>query len=145
MAKFTELTALEYTINAINLAVEAGDIAEFDQDCMNKLQKMIDSRKKNRNSGNYANSKQAKEVQARAAAVLGWLLKQTGPRTNREIGEAVQGFLDIDGRVSSRRVVCALSKLEKSGMVEKADKIKGYQTYVATDKAREEWAKRQTA
>lgn len=139
MAKVTELNALQYVVEF------AANAEEFDQDVLEKIQHMVESRLKNRGSKNaYQNSEQAKAVRERAAAVLGYLLKQTEPRTNREIGSAVPGFINADGGVSPRRVVAALTKLKKSGLVEEGPKAKGgYATYQATDKAREEWAEKQ--
>lgn len=139
MAKVTELAAIEYTIE------QAQGIEGFDPEVLAKLEHMRDSRLKNRGSKNaYQNSEQAKAVRERAAAVLGYLLKQTEPRTNCEIGSAVPGFINADGGVSPRRVVAALTKLKKSGLVEEGPKAKGgYATYQATDKAREEWAEKQ--
>lgn len=139
MANVTELSALQYVVEF------AANADEFDQDVLEKIQHMVESRLKNRGSKNaYQNSEQAKAVRERAAAVLGYLLKQTEPRTNREIGSAVPGFINADGGVSPRRVVAALTKLKKSGLVEEGPKAKGgYATYQATDKAREEWAEKQ--
>lgn len=139
MAKVTELNALQYVVEF------ATNAEEFDQDVLEKIQHMVESRLKNRGSKNaYQNSEQAKAVRERAAAVLGYLLKQTEPRTNREIGSAVPGFINADGGVSPRRVVAALTKLKKSGLVEEGPKAKGgYATYQATDKAREEWEAKQ--
>lgn len=139
MAKVTELNALQYVVEF------AANAEEFDKDVLEKIQHMVESRLKNRGSKNaYQNSEQAKAVRERAAAVLGYLLKQTEPRTNREIGSAVPGFINADGGVSPRRVVAALTKLKKAGMVEEGPKAKGgYATYQATDKAREEWANKQ--
>lgn len=139
MAKVTELNALQYVVEF------AANAEEFDQDVLEKIQHMVESRLKNRGSKNaYQNSEQAKAVRERAAAVLGYLLKQTEPRTNREIGSAVPGFINADGGISPRRVVAALTKLKKAGMVEEGPKAKGgYATYQATEKAREEWAEKQ--
>lgn len=139
MAKVTELNALQYVVEF------AANAEEFDQDVLEKIQHMVESRLKNRGSKNsYQNSEQAKAVRERAAAVLGYLLKQQEPRTNREIGSAVPGFINADGGVSPRRVVAALTKLKKSGLVEEGPKAKGgYATYQATEKAREEWANKQ--
>lgn len=139
MAKVTELNALEAAIEALD-AVQG-----FDQDVLEKLRHMADNRRKTSGAKNaYANSKAAQEVRERAAGVLGYLLKQTEPRTNREIGSTVPGFLNPEGNVSPRRVVAALTKLKKQGLVEEAGKNKGgYATYKATDKAREEWAAKQ--
>lgn len=139
MAKVTELNALQYVVEF------AANAEEFDQDVLEKIQHMVESRLKNRGSKNsYQNSEQAKAVRERAAAVLGYLLKQTEPRTNREIGSAVHGFINADGGVSPRRVVAALTKLKKSGLVEEGPKAKGgYATYQATDKARAEWEAKQ--
>ena len=139
MAKVTELNALEAAIEALNA------IQDFDQDVLEKLRHMADNRKKTSGAKNaYANSKAAQEVRERAAGVLGYLLKQTEPRTNREIGSTVPGFLNPEGNVSPRRVVAALTKLKKQGFVEEAGKNKGgYATYQATEKAREEWAAKQ--
>lgn len=139
MAKVTELNALQYVVEF------AANAEEFDKDVLEKIQHMVESRLKNRGSKNaYQNSEQAKAVRERAAAVLGYLLKQTEPRTNREIGSAVPGFINADDGVSPRRVVAALTKLKKSGLVEEGPKAKGgYATYQATEKAREEWAEKQ--
>lgn len=139
MAKVTELNALEAAIEALNA------VQDFDQDVLEKLRHMADNRRKTSGAKNaYANSKAAQEVRERAAGVLGYLLRQTEPRTNREIGTAVPGFLNPEGNVSPRRVVAALTKLKKQGLVEEAGKNKGgYATYQATDKAREEWAAKQ--
>lgn len=139
MAKVTELNALEAAIEALNA------VQDFDQDVLEKLRHMRDNRKKTSGAKNaYANSKAAQEVRERAAGVLGYLLKQTEPRTNREIGSTVPGFLNPEGNVSPRRVVAALTKLKKQGLVEEAGKNKGgYATYQATEKAREEWAAKQ--
>lgn len=139
MAKVTELNALQYVVEF------AANAEEFDQDVLEKIQHMVESRLKNRGSKNsYQNSEQAKAVRERAAAVLGYLLKQQEPRTNREIGSAVPGFINADGGVSPRRVVAALTKLKKSGLVEEGPKANGgYATYQATEKAREEWANKQ--
>lgn len=139
MAKVTELNALQYVVEF------AANAEEFDQDVLEKIQHMVESKLKNRGSKNaYQNSEQAKAVRERAAAVLGYLLKQAEPRTNREIGSAVPGFINADGGVSPRRVVAALTKLKKSGLVEEGPKAKGgYATYQATDKARAEWEAKQ--
>lgn len=139
MAKVTELNALEAAIAALE-GVEA-----FDTEVLEKLRHMRDNRKKTSTAKTvYANSKAAQEVRERAAGVLGYLLKQEEPRTNREIGSAVPGFLNPEGNVSPRRVVAALTKLKKQGLIEEAGKNKGgYATYQATDKAREEWAAKQ--
>ena len=139
MAKVTELNALEAAIEALNA------VQDFDQDVLEKLRHMRDNRKKTSGAKNaYANSKAAQEVRERAAGVLGYLLKQTEPRTNREIGSTVPGFLNPEGNVSPRRVVAALTKLKKQGLVEEAGKNKGgYATYQATEKARGEWAAKQ--
>lgn len=140
MAKVTELNALEAAIEALN------SVQDFDQDVLEKLRHMADNRRKTSGAKNaYANSKAAQEVRERAAGVLGYLLKQTEPRTNREIGSTVPGFLNPEGNVSPRRVVAALTKLKKQGLVEEAGKNKGgYATYQATEKAREEWAAKQS-
>ncbi len=139
MAKITELNALETAIETL-----AG-VDGFEPEVLEKLRHMRDNRKKTSGAKNaYANSKAAQEVRERAAGVLGYLLKQTEPRTNREIGSTVPGFLNPEGNVSPRRVVAALTKLKKQGLVEEAGKNKGgYATYQATDKAREEWAAKQ--
>ena len=139
MAKVTELNALETAITALEA------IDGFDLETLEKLKHMRDNRKKTSGAKNaYANSKAAQEVRERAAGVLGYLLNQTDPRTNREIGTAVPGFLNPEGNVSPRRVVAALTKLKKQGLVEEAGKNKGgYATYQATNKAREEWAAKQ--
>jgi len=141
MANFTELTALETAIEAL------ANVEGFNPDALAKLEKMADNRRKNRNGkSTYQNSKAAQEVRERAAGVLGFLLQQTEPVTNKIIGEAVPGFLDAMGGVSSRRVVAACSKLEKQGMIEKTGKNKaGYTLYQATAKAREEWNARNAA
>lgn len=139
MAKVTELNAIESAI----IALEGVD--GFEPEVLEKLKHMADNRRKTSGAKNaYANSKAAQEVRERAAGVLGYLLKQTEPRTNREIGSAVPGFLNPEGNVSPRRVVAALTKLKKQGLVEEAGKNKGgYATYQATDKARKEWAEKQ--
>lgn len=138
MAKITELNALEAAIEALST------VQDFDQDVLKKLRHMRDSKKTSGAKNTYANSKAAQEVRERAAGVLGYLLKQTEPRTNREIGTAVPGFLNPESNVSPRRVVAALTKLKKQGLVEEAGKNKGgYATYQATEKAREEWAAKQ--
>lgn len=139
MAKVTELNALEAAIEALKA------VQDFDQGVLEKLRHMADNRRKTSGAKNaYANSKAAQEVRERAAGVLGYLLKQTEPRTNREIGSTVPGFLNPEGNVSPRRVVAALTKLKKQGLVEEAGKNKGgYATYQATEKAREEWAAKQ--
>lgn len=139
MAKVTELNALKAAIEALNA------VQDFDQEVLEKLRHMAVIRKKTSGAKNaYTNSKAAQEVRERAAGVLGYLLKQTEPRTNREIGTAVPGFLNPEGNVSPRRVVAALTKLKKQGLVEEAGKNKGgYATYQATKKAREEWAAKQ--
>mgnify|MGYP002706007456 CR=1 FL=1 len=139
MAKVTELNALEAAIEALN------SVQGFDQNVLEKLRHMADNRKRTSGAKNaYANSKAAQEVRERAAGVLGYLLKQTEPRTNREIGSTVPGFLNPEGNVSPRRVVAALTNLKKQGLVEEAGKNKGgYATYQVTEKAREEWAAKQ--
>lgn len=139
MAKITELNALEAAITAL----EGVDV--FEPEVLEKLRHMADNRRKTSGAKNaYANSKAAQEVRERAAGVLGFLLNQTEPRTNREIGTAVPGFLNPEGNVSPRRVVAALTKLKKQGLVEEAGKNKaGYATYQVTNKAREEWAAKQ--
>lgn len=139
MAKVTELNALETAI----VALEGVD--GFEPEVLDKLRHMADNRKKTSGAKNaYANSKAAQEVRERAAGVLGYLLKQTEPRTNREIGSTVPGFLNPEGNVSPRRVVAALTKLKKQGLVEEAGKTKtGYAMYQVTEKAREEWAAKQ--
>lgn len=136
MAKVTELNALEAAIDALNT------VDGFDPETLDKLKHMADNRRKTSGAKNaYANSKAAQEVRERAAGVLGYLLKQTEPRTNREIGSAVPGFLNPEGNVSPRRVVAALTKLKKQGLVEEVGKNNGgYAIYQVTDKAREEWA-----
>ena len=139
MARITELNALETAIETL-----AG-VDGFEPEVLEKLRHMRDNRKKTSSAKNaYANSKAAQEVRERAAGVLGYLLKQAEPRTNREIGSTVPGFLNPEGNVSPRRVVAALTKLKKQGLVEEAGKKKGgYATYQATEKAREEWAAKQ--
>lgn len=141
MANFTELTALETAIEALD-AIEG-----FNPDALEKLRKMANNRRKNRNGkSTYQNSKAAQEVRERAASVLGFLLNQSEPVTNKQIGEAVPGFLDAVGGISARRVVAACSKLEKQGLVKKTGKNKaGYTLYQVTAKAREDWDARNAA
>ena len=139
MAKITELNALEAAITALE------GVDGLEPEVLKKLRHMANNRRKTAGAKNaYANSKAAQEVRKRAAGVLGYLLKQTEPRTNREIGTAVPGFLNPEGNVSPRRVVAALTKLKRQGLVEEAGKNKGgYATYQATKKAREDWAAKQ--
>lgn len=121
---------------AMTAALEILKNAEgVDSELLEKFEHMTEQANKAKTS-NYANSAAAREVQARMIAVCKFLANCDEPKTNREIGEAVPGFLNPTGGVSAQKVTRACGKAMSAGFVEKAEKRKGYTTYVATDEGR---------
>lgn len=92
-------------------------------------------------TSNYADSAQARAVQARMIEVCKYLANCEEPQTNKMIGEHVAGFINPMGAVSSQKVTRACSKAIAAGFVEKAGKDKaGYMLYQATAEGREKFA-----
>lgn len=125
MATYTNATAMTAALDILK------NVEGIDNELLEKFEHMTEQANKAKTS-NYADSAAAREVNARMIAVCKWLANREEPATNREIGEAVPGFTNPEGGVSSQRVTRACSKAIALGFVDKGEKRKGYTTYVAT-------------
>lgn len=133
MATYTNATAMTAVLEVLKNA------DGIDSELLEKFEHMTEQANKAKTS-NYADSAVAREVNKRMIAVCKWLANREEPATNREIGEAVPGFTNPEGGVSSQRVTRACSKAIGLGFVEKGEKRKGYTTYLATNEGRTKFA-----
>ena len=133
MATYTNATAMTAVLETLK------GIEGIDTELLEKFEHMTEQANKAKAS-NYADSAAAREVNKRMIAVCKWLANREEPATNREIGEAVPGFTNPEGGVSSQRVTRACSKAIGLGFIAKGEKRKGYTTYIATEDGRAKFA-----